>query len=52
MAGVGESLFKALAAAPDFEYVLVDATICKVHADATSQKGGLRLVQSVVPAAD
>ena len=36
-AGVWESLFKALSQEPDFEYVLVDATICKAHADATSQ---------------
>lgn len=48
---VWESLFKALVQDPDFEYVLVDATICKVHADATSQKGGLRLVRSAAPAA-
>lgn len=50
--GVFDNLFKALSCDPDFEYVLIDATICKVHADATSQKGGLRLVQSVGPAAD
>ena len=49
MGGVWESLFRALAQDPDFEYVLVDATICKVHADATSQKGGLRLVRSAAP---
>ena len=42
-AGVWESLFNALSSDPDFEYILVDATICKVHADATSQKGGLKL---------
>lgn len=47
--GVWESLFKTLVQDPDFEYVLVDATICKVHADATSQKGGLRLVRSAAP---
>jgi putative transposase len=51
MGGVWESLFKALVQDPDFEYVLVDATICKVHADATSPKGGLRLVRSAAPAA-
>ncbi len=45
-AGVWESLFKALSQDPDFEYVLVDATISKVHADATSQKGGLKLAPS------
>ncbi|RCW81774.1 transposase [Paracoccus lutimaris] len=49
--GVLYNLFKSLATDLDFEYVLVDATICKVHADATSQKGGLKLVQSVGPAA-
>ena len=49
MGGVWESLFKTLVQDPDFEYVLVDATICKVHADATSQKGGLRLVRSAAP---
>ena len=46
LSGVWESLFKALVEDPDFEYVLVDATISKVHADATSQKGGLRLTRS------
>ncbi len=49
-AGVWERLFKALSTDPDFEYVLVDATISKVHADATSQKGGLRLTPSAAPA--
>ena len=51
LAGVWDNLFKALSCDPDFEYVLVDATISKVHADASSQKGGLRLVRSAVPAA-
>jgi transposase len=50
-AGVWESLFEALVEDPDFEYVLVDATISKVHADATSQRGGLRLARSAAPAA-
>jgi putative transposase len=39
MGGVWESLLKALAEALNFPYVLVDATISKVHADAASQKG-------------
>jgi putative transposase len=43
IAGVWESLFNALRREPDFEYVLIDATICKTHADATAQKGGLKL---------
>jgi putative transposase len=47
-AGVWENLFSALRQDPDFEYVLVDATISKVHADATSQKGGLKLSPSAV----
>ena len=47
--GVWENLFKALSKNPDFEYILVDATICKTHADATSQKGGLKLPQSAAP---
>ena len=51
MGGVWESRLEALARDPDFEYLLVDATIAKVHADATSQKGGLRLVRSAAPAA-
>jgi len=45
-AGVWERPFRELSADPDFEYVLVDATISKVHADATSQNGGLRLTPS------
>nr|WP_108483565.1 IS5 family transposase [Oceaniglobus ichthyenteri] len=40
LAGVWESLFKALSVEPDFEYVLVDATICKAHADASGGKRG------------
>ena len=43
LAGVWERLFKRLAEEPDFEYVFVDSTICKVHADATGAKGGLSL---------
>ena len=46
--GLG-SLFKALSATPDFEYVLVDATICKTHADASGAKGGLKLTQLAAP---
>ena len=49
LAGVWESLFKELSAAQDFEYVLVDATICKTQADATFQKGGLKLPVVAVP---
>ena len=38
--GVWESLFKELSRDPDFDYVLVDATICKAHADASGAKRG------------
>ncbi|TFL16348.1 transposase [Jannaschia formosa] len=50
IAGVWKQLFEAMKEQPDFEYVLVDATICKVHADACGAKGGLRLTRSVAPA--
>ncbi len=54
LSGVWESLFNTLADDPDFEYVLIDATISKVHADAAGAKepapdlirGGLRLTVS------
>src|SRR6056297_2997524 len=39
MAGVWERLFNELSADPDFEYVLIDSTICKAHADATGGRG-------------
>jgi len=39
-AGVRARLFQALAETPDFEYVLIDSTISKVHADARSAKKG------------
>ena len=50
-AGVWERLFHAMADTPDFEYVLIDSTLAKVHADAGGAKGGLRLPRSAVPAA-
>ena len=45
-AGVWERLFAALSAEPDFEYVIIDATIVRVHQDGTGAKGGLPLTQS------
>src|SRR5690606_14195967 len=51
LTGVWENLFKALRKDPGFEYVLVDATICKAHAHATSQKGGLKLSVLAAPKA-
>lgn len=50
-AGVWESLFKALAEAPDFEYLIVDSTIVRAHQHAAGAKGGLRLRPSAARAA-
>jgi len=50
IAGVWERLFNTLSDDPDFEYVLIDSTICKVHADATGAKRGLSLRGSGVRA--
>ena len=41
--GVWERLFAALADDPDFEYVIVDATIVRAHQHSAGAKGGLRL---------
>jgi putative transposase len=40
--GVWESLFKALADDPDFEYVMMDATIVRAHQHSAGAKGGLQ----------
>jgi putative transposase len=50
ISGVWERIFNALSDDPDFEYVLIDSTICKAHADATGARGGLRLRGSGVRA--
>ena len=49
---VWEGIFHALDDTPDFGYVLIDNTISKVHVDATSAKGGLKLPPSVVLTVD
>ena len=36
------SMFKALAASPDFEYVMIDGSIVKVHRAGQGTKGGLK----------
>ena len=38
--GVFERMFKALRGEPDFEYVIADGTISRVHQKATGAKGG------------
>ena len=40
--GVWESLFKALADDPDFEFVMMDATIIRAHQHSAGAKGGVR----------
>ncbi len=39
--GVFERMFKALRGDPDFEYVIADGTISRVHQKASGAKGGL-----------
>ena len=41
--GVFDRLFAALSGEPDFEYVMVDGTIIRVHQHGTGAKGGLRV---------
>ncbi len=41
--GVWLSLFKDLAEDPDFEYVIIDATIVRAHQHAAGAKGGLKI---------
>jgi transposase len=50
-AGVWERLFEALVEDPDFEYLIIDATIVRAHQHAAGQKGGLTLRRSGVRAA-
>ena len=44
--GIYESLFKTLSDDPDFEYVMVDGTIVRVHQHGTGAKGGLKIRRS------
>jgi transposase len=41
--GVWEHVFKALRDDPDFEYVLIDGTLVRVHQHGTGAKGGLKI---------
>jgi putative transposase len=49
--GVWERLFKALAEDPDFEHIMIDATIIRAHQHAAGAKGGLKIRPSVGRAA-
>jgi putative transposase len=44
--GVWESLFNALADDPNFEAIMIDATIVRAHQHAAGAKGGLRAKRS------
>lgn len=49
--GVWERVFKALSDDPDFEYVMIDGTICRVHQHGAGAKGGLKIRPSGARAA-
>ena len=49
--GVWESLFNKLAEEPDFEYVMIDGTIVRVHQHGAGARGGLSVRRSAVLAA-
>jgi transposase len=49
--GVWERVFMALSDDPDFEYVMIDGTICRVHQHGTGAKGGLKIRPSDARAA-
>ena len=49
--GVFDRIFKALSDDPDFEYVIVDGTIVRVHQHGTGAKGGLKIRRSADRAA-
>ena len=44
--GVWDRLFAAMSDDPDFEYIMVDATIVRAHQHAAGKKGGLKLARS------
>ncbi len=50
--GVFESLFQSLSGYPDFEYAIIDGTIVRVHQHGTGARGGLKIRQSGIRAAD
>jgi putative transposase len=49
--GVRDRLFAAMADDPDFEYIMIDATIVRAHQHAAGKKGGLTLGRSAARAA-
>jgi len=51
MKGVWESVFNALVEDPDFEYLMIDATIVRAHQHAAGAKGAAKMRPSGVRAA-
>ena len=49
--GVFDKMFTALSEDPDFEYVMVDGTIIRVHQHGAGAKGGLKIRPSAGRAA-
>ena len=49
--GVFDQIFASLSGDPDFEYVMIDGTIVRVHQQGTGAKGGLKIRPSAVRAA-
>ena len=49
--GVFDSIFEALSGDPDFEYVMIDGTIIRVHQHGAGAKGGLKIWPSAGRAA-
>ena len=49
--GIWESLFNKIAEEPDFEYVIIDGTIIRVHQHGTGARGGLSIRRSGARAA-
>jgi putative transposase len=49
--GVWDAIFKVLADDPDFEYLILDSTIVRVHQHAAGGKGGFKIRRSAAPAA-
>jgi putative transposase len=49
--GVWARMLQALAEDPDFEAVLIDATVIRAHQHAAGQKGGFKTRRSAAPAA-
>jgi transposase len=41
--GIFEKIFNALSGDPDFEYVIIDGTIVRVHQHGAGAKGGLKI---------